>query len=315
MSAKYLGDTFDIHAGGEDLIFPHHENEIAQSEGASGRPFARYWLHNGFVTVGGEKMAKSLGNFVTIRDALRRFPADALKLLLVSTNYRGPLDYTETAVAEKGKALQGFQEFLRAVEFLRAETGRAGGAAASAPTAHPAEESFRVAMDDDFNTARATGVLFDLVREGNRMLQEVRGAGEPSPSAVAALEETAALLTRLGSVLALDFAGATADVSAASAVTLTRSADEAVGELTRLLAVPPPYPAERSTELTGVVRELLALREAARKQRAWAEADGIRRALVAAGIRVDDTRQACHATSEFPADRGLPAVAVSVTKE
>ena len=132
MSAKYLGDTFDIHAGGEDLIFPHHENEIAQSEGASGRPFARYWLHNGFVTVGGEKMAKSLGNFVTIRDALRRFPADALKLLLVSTNYRGPLDYTETAVAEKGKALQGFHEFLRAVEFLRAETGRAGGAAAGA---------------------------------------------------------------------------------------------------------------------------------------------------------------------------------------
>jgi cysteinyl-tRNA synthetase len=315
MSAKYLGDTFDIHAGGEDLIFPHHENEIAQSEGASGRPFARYWLHNGFVTVGGEKMAKSLGNFVTIRDALRRFPADALKLLLVSTNYRGPLDYTETAVAEKGKALQGFQEFLRAVEFLRAETGRPGGAAASAPTAHPAEESFRVAMDDDFNTARATGVLFDLVREGNRMLQEVRGAGEPSPSAVAALEETAALLTRLGSVLALDFAGATADVSAASAVTLTRSADEAVGELTRLLAVPPPYPAERSAELTGVVRELLALREAARKQRAWADADSIRRALVAAGIRVDDTRQACHATSEFPADRGLPAVTVSVTKE
>ena len=238
MSAKYLGDTFDIHAGGEDLIFPHHENEIAQSEGASGRPFARYWLHNGFVTVGGEKMAKSLGNFVTIRDALRRFPADALKLLLVSTNYRGPLDYTETAVAEKGKALQGFQEFLRAVEFLRAETGRAGGAAASAPTAHPAEEAFRAAMDDDFNTARATGVLFDLVREGNRMLQEVRGAGEPSPSAVAALEETAALLTRLGSVLALDFAGATADVSTASAVTLTRSADEAVGELTRLLAAP-----------------------------------------------------------------------------
>jgi cysteinyl-tRNA synthetase len=315
MSAKYLGDTFDIHAGGEDLIFPHHENEIAQSEGASGRPFARYWLHNGFVTVGGEKMAKSLGNFVTIRDALRRFPADALKLLLVSTNYRGPLDYTETAVAEKGKALQGFQEFLRAVEFLRAEAGQAGGAAASTPTGHSAEESFRAAMDDDFNTARATGVLFDLVREGNRMLQEVRGAGAPSPSAVAALEETAALLTRLGSVLALDFAGATAEVSTASAVRLTRSADEAVGELTRLLAAEPPYPSERGTELTGVVRELLALREAARKQRAWAEADGIRRALVAAGIRVDDTRRACHATSEFPADRGLPAVAVSVTKE
>ena len=155
MSEKYLGDTFDIHAGGEDLIFPHHENEIAQSEGATGKPFARYWLHNGFVTVGGEKMAKSLGNFVTIRDALRRYPADALKLLLVSTNYRGPLDYTDTAVAEKLKALQGFQEFLRAVDLLRAEAGRATVPPAAAPASHPAEEAFRAAMDDDFNTARA----------------------------------------------------------------------------------------------------------------------------------------------------------------
>ena len=314
MAVKYLGEPFDIHAGGEDLIFPHHENEIAQSEGASGRPFARYWLHNGFVTVGGEKMAKSLGNFVTIRAALRRFPADALKLLLVSTNYRGPLDYTETAVAEKGKALQGFREFLRAVEYLRAETGRAGEPAAGLPTAHPAEEAFRAAMDDDFNTARATGVLFDLVRDGNRMLQEARRAGAPSPSALAALEETAALLARLGSVLAIDLAGAAVDVSTASAVALTRSADKAIGELTRLLAAPPPYPAERGAELTGVVRELLALREAARKQRDWAQADGIRLALVAAGIRVDDTPRACHATSEFSAERGLPAVAVSVIK-
>jgi cysteinyl-tRNA synthetase len=147
------------------------------------------------------------------------------------------------------------------------------------------------------------------------MLQEVRGAGEPSPPAVAALEETAALLTRLSSVLALDLSGATAEVSAASAVRLIRSPDEALGELTRLLAAPPPYPTERGAEITGVVRELLALREAARKQRAWADADGIRRALVAAGIRVDDTRRAVHATSEFPADRGLPAVTVSVTKE
>jgi cysteinyl-tRNA synthetase len=146
------------------------------------------------------------------------------------------------------------------------------------------------------------------------MLQEARRAGTPSPSAFAALEETAALLARLGSVLALDLAGATVDVSTASVVTLTRSANEAIGELTRLLAAPPPYPAERGAELTGVVREILALREAARKQRAWAEADGIRRALVAAGIRVDDTRQACHATSEFPAERGLPAVTVSMIK-
>ena len=314
MSAKYLGDTFDIHAGGEDLIFPHHENEIAQSEGATGKPFARYWLHNGFVTAGGEKMAKSLGNFVTIREALARFPADALRLLLVSTNYRGPLDYTEAAVAEKAKALQVFQEFQRAVALLRAETGRSAVPPANPPASHPAEEAFRAAMDDDFNTARATGVLFDLVRDGNRLLQETRGLNTPPAERIVALEEVAALLTRLGAVLAMDLAAAAAAVSTASAVSITRSAEEAVVELTRLLAAKPPAPAELAAQLTSLVQELLALREVARKKKAWAEADRIRQALSASGIRVDDTRTACHATSEFSPERGLPPVNVSLVK-
>ncbi len=314
MAEKYLGESFDIHAGGEDLIFPHHENEIAQSEGATGKPFARYWLHNGFVTVGGEKMAKSLGNFVTIRDALRRFPADALKLLLVSTNYRGPLDYTDAAVAEKQKALQGFREFLRAVDRLRAETGRAASPPPTPPASHPAEEAFRAAMDDDFNTARATGVLFDLVREGNRLLRDARQSDGPPRTTIAAIEETAALLTRLGAVLAMDLAGAAAEVSTAGAVTATRSVEEAFGELRRLLATDAPYPSGLGAELARVVQELLALREAARRNKAWAEADRIRQALGAQGIRVDDTRTACHAVSEFPAERGLPTVNVSLVK-
>jgi cysteinyl-tRNA synthetase len=314
MSAKYLGDTFDIHAGGEDLIFPHHENEIAQSEGATGKPFARFWLHNGFVTVGGEKMAKSLGNFITIRDALRRFPADALKLLLVSTNYRGPLDYTDAAVAEKQKALQGLQEFLRAVALLRAEAGRSSVPWADAPSTHPAEEAFRAAMDDDFNTARAAGVLFDLAREGNRLLGEARHPGGSTPERVAAIEEAAALLMRLSSVLTLDLTAAAADVAPASAVSLTRTAEEALGELATLLASEPPHAADLGARLAGVVRELLALREAARKRKAWAEADAVRQAIAAAGFRVDDTRTACHAVSEFPPDRGLPVVNVSLLK-
>jgi cysteinyl-tRNA synthetase len=314
MSAKYLGDTFDIHAGGEDLIFPHHENEIAQSEGATGKPFARYWLHNGFVTVGGEKMAKSLGNFVTIRDALRRFPADALKLLLVSSNYRGPLDYTDLAVAEKLKAWQGLQEFLRAVALLRAEAGRSSAPWAAAPSAHPAEEAFRAAMDDDFNTARAAGVLFDLAREGNRLLHEVRQTGGSTPERVPALEETAALLMRLSSVLTLDLTAAAANVAPASAVSLRRTTEEALGELATLLASDPPHAPDLGARLAGVVRELLALREAARKRKAWAEADAVRQAVAAAGFRVDDTRTACHAVSEFPPERGLPVVNVSLLK-
>jgi cysteinyl-tRNA synthetase len=314
MAEKYLGESFDIHAGGEDLIFPHHENEIAQSEGATGKPFARYWLHNGFVTVGGEKMAKSLGNFVTIRDALQRFPAEALKLLLVSTNYRGPLDYTDAAVAEKHKALQSFQEFLRAVALLRAEAGRVSVTPADPPASHPAEEAFRAAMDDDFNTARAVGVLFDLVREGNRLLQEARQRSAPPVAIVTALEQSAALLLRLASVLGLDLTTAKAEVSAASAVILTRSADEVAGELQRMLRVEPPYPAEFGAQLGEAVRELLALREAARSKKAWAEADRIREALTAAHIRVDDTRHACHAVSEFAPERGLPIVNVSLVK-
>jgi cysteinyl-tRNA synthetase len=314
MAAKYLGEPFDIHAGGEDLIFPHHENEIAQSEGASGRPFARYWLHNGFVTVGGAKMAKSLGNFVTIRDALRQFPADALKLLLVSTNYRGPLDYTESAVAEKLKGLQGFHEFLRAAELLRAEVGRSVAPPPGHSEIHPAEAAFRGAMDDDFNTARATGVLFDLARDGNRLLQEARRSNDPPAAIMGALAETAALLKRLGSVLALDLDRAAADVTAADTVLLTRSVEEALDELTRLLTAEPPFPKEFGDRLSDVVREILALRESARKRRAWAEADGIRQALAAHGIRVDDTRTACHAISEFPTERRLPVVSVSLVK-
>jgi cysteinyl-tRNA synthetase len=157
-------------------------------------------------------------------------------------------------------------------------------------------------------------VLFDLARDGNRLLQDARRSTNPPLATILTIEGTAALLKRLGSVLALDLAGAASHVSAASAVALTRSAEQAVGDLHRLLAIEPPYPAGLGAELTGVVRELLALREAARTKRAWPEADRIRQALAAHGIRVDDTRTACHAISEFPPERGLPAVSVSLVK-
>jgi cysteinyl-tRNA synthetase len=182
------------------------------------------------------------------------------------------------------------------------------------PTSHPAEEAFRAAMDDDFNTARATGVLFDLVREGNRLLRDARQSSDPPRATITALEETAALLKRLASVLTVDLTSAAAYASLASAVTVTRPAEEAMADLQRMLASEPPYPPELGAQLTGVVRELLALREAARKKKAWAEADGIRQTLGAHGIRVDDTRTAYHAISEFPQARGLPAVNVSLVK-
>jgi len=315
MACKYLGESFDIHAGGEDLVFPHHENEIAQSEGATGRPFARFWLHNGFVTVGGEKMSKSQGNFVTIRDALARVSPDALKLLLVSTNYRGPLDYTEAAVAEKAKALGGLLEFLRAVDRLEAETGPAPAGTGPPPTpaAGGASAAFRGAMDDDFNTARATGVLFDLVREGNRLFQEA-GRGAVAPEAMTTLRSLAAELRRLGRVLALDLQAGAVAVAAFSAVRLARPAEAGLAELTRLLGETGPASAEGEARLRALLQELLAQREAARRAKAWAAADAIRDGLAMRGIRLDDTRQATHATAEFPgAPERLP-VAVTLVR-
>ena len=322
MACKYLGETFDIHAGGEDLVFPHHENEIAQSEGATGRSFARYWLHNGMVTIGGEKMSKSLGNFVTIREALSRVSPEALKLLFLSANYRGPLDYTEAAVAEKAKALGGLQEFLRVVERLEAETGAAepGGAAGSAglddrpaATAGAAtEEAFRAAMDEDFNTARATGALFDLVREGNRLIHE-SGRGAMAPATLATLRGMAAQLRRLGQVLSLDLRAGAVAVAAYSVIRLERGAEAALAELAEQ-ASRRGGPGPDEGRLRAVMQELLAHREAARRGKAWAGADAIRDGLAARGIRLDDTRHATHATLEFPGDpRRLP-VAVTLVR-
>jgi cysteinyl-tRNA synthetase len=329
MACKYLGETFDIHAGGEDLVFPHHENEIAQSEGATGRAFARYWLHNGMVTIGGEKMSKSLGNFVTIREALGRVRPEALKLLFLSANYRGPLDYTEAAAAEKTKALGGLQEFLRVVERLEAEAGAGepgGGAGPALPdgrraAAGAAEEAFRAAMDDDFNTARATGVLFDLVREGNRLIHDA-GRGAVAPATLDTLRGMAVELRRLGRVLGLDLKAGAVAVAAFSALRLGRTAEAALAELAALASLPaggpgaPPGPPPEPDEgrLGAVMQELLAHREAARRGKAWATADAIRDGLAARGIRLEDTRHATHATAEFPGDPQRLPVAVTLVR-
>lgn len=116
MSSKYLGETFDIHGGGQDLIFPHHENEQAQSMAASGRPLARYWVHNGFVTIRGEKMSKSLGNFLTIREMVRRFHPEAVRLFLLSRHYRTPLDYSEEALQEAQNHLHRLYQLVKDLE-------------------------------------------------------------------------------------------------------------------------------------------------------------------------------------------------------
>ena len=159
MSLKYLGDSLDIHGGGQDLLFPHHENEIAQSEAFTGVvPFVRYWLHNGLMQLGTEKMSKSSGVLITVREALERFSADAIRLLVLSSHYRSPLTYSEEGVVALEKAL----------ERLRHAAWEGGGGTNGVVDAEPYRRSFIEAMDEDFNTAQAVAALFDLAREINR---------------------------------------------------------------------------------------------------------------------------------------------------
>jgi len=179
MAAKYLGQPFDIHGGGNDLIFPHHENEIAQSEGAKGREFARYWLHNGMVTIDREKMSKSLGNFMTVQEAVRRVGGEAVRHFVMGTHYRSPLDFLPDRLDEAAKAL------ARLYETLARAQEKIGDVAKVEPAAEVVAE-FQAAMDDDLNTSRAIGVIFETVRTVNRLLDEGKvAAAAPLCRAVA----------------------------------------------------------------------------------------------------------------------------------
>jgi len=158
MSLTYLGTTLDIHGGGQDLIFPHHENEIAQSESYSGAPFVRYWMHNGLLQLGTEKMSKSLGNLITVREALKRYGADAIRLFVLNSHYRSPLTYSEEVVDAARKGVERLRQALQPVKVDNREP---------APDAEPYRKRFVEAMDDDFGTPQAVAALFDLARSIN----------------------------------------------------------------------------------------------------------------------------------------------------
>jgi cysteinyl-tRNA synthetase len=191
MSLKYLGEQIDIHGGGQDLVFPHHENEITQSESYTGKaPFVRYWLHNGALQMGGEKMSKSLGNLISIREALDIVSSDGLRVFVLGSYYRSPLTYSEEALAAAEKG----------AERLRQAATRTGGSAPAGTDPKTGRDAFIAAMDDDFNTPQALAVLFDLVRDINKAAD----AGED----VTALQTT---LKELGGVLGLTFAAPESD--------------------------------------------------------------------------------------------------------
>ncbi len=171
---KYLGETLDIHSGGTDLTFPHHENEIAQAEAATGKPFVKYWIHNGYLLIDKEKMSKSLGNFLTARAALEKFPARAIRFFMLSAHSRSPINFSEESLLQAKSAMERLDNCWS--DLGHAITNRKKGERTeeneTAALFSALEEKFRAVMDDDFNTAAATGVLFDGVMTVNTYLKE-----------------------------------------------------------------------------------------------------------------------------------------------
>ena len=186
MSSCCLGDTFDIHGGGSDLLFPHHENEIAQSEAATGAKFANLWMHNGPLRVDNEKMSKSLGNFFTVREVLKIYDSEVLRHLLIASHYRSAINYSEQSLQQSESTLERFYNALKGLDTAGAKT----------LTNSRFEKAFVAAMDDDFNTAEAFAVLMDVVKEINRLKAE-------SESDLGTVNQLGALLVRLGSVLGI----------------------------------------------------------------------------------------------------------------
>ena len=256
MSRKYIGDNIDIHAGGEDLIFPHHENEIAQSEACNGEKFANYWMHNGFLNIDNKKMSKSAGNFFTVREIGEKYPLQVIRFFMLSAHYRSPLNFSDTLVES---AKHGLERILTAVDHLRdvlAEKQAAGAESGAAPDAMTPEDQknveeakalvakFEASMEDDFNTADAIAAIFELVKLSNVT------ADHGSAAYVEYLLET---ITKLCDILGI----------------ITEKKEEMLDE-----------------DIEALIEE----RQAARKAKNFVRADEIRDMLAEKGIILEDTR-------------------------
>jgi len=239
MSTACLGASFDIHGGGSDLIFPHHDNEIAQSEAATGQTFVQTWMHNGPVRVDDEKMSKSLGNFFTVREVLKKYPAEVLRYFLLSSHYRSPINYSEDNLQSAYAALERFYNALKGLQ----QQGLA------VPADEDYTQRFNAAMDDDFNTPEAIGVLFELAREINRL----RDSDEHKA------QQLAALLAQLGAVLG---------ILQSDAESFLRQGSEDID--------------------AAYIDDLIERRKQARADKNWAEADKIRDELAALNIVLED---------------------------
>lgn len=251
MAKQYLGDTIDIHAGGEDLIFPHHENEIAQSEAANGKPFARYWLHNGFINVDNEKMSKSKGNFFTLRDIVAEVPYDVVRFFILGGHYRSPINFSRELMEAAGNGLQRIKNSIRDIKFHIAHSS--GDNMTENETALMEDSArfktaFEAAMDDDFNTADAIAAIFDFVRFANTNLK---------PDSTKAFGE--ALLS-------------------------------GIEELCGILGIKTDNESGEDAD-KDKIESMIAERTAAKKMRDFEKADAIRAKLLEMGVVIEDTRQ------------------------
>ncbi|MFC1905667.1 cysteine--tRNA ligase [Chloroflexota bacterium] len=278
MSLKYLGNTIDIHGGGQDLIFPHHENEITQSESFTGKvPFVKYWLHNGLLQLSGDKMSKSLGNLVTIKETLQRFSPDAIRLFILSSHYRSPLTYSQENVeaAETG---------------IRRLRQAAANNAIEKPSgiildSEPFKTRFLESMDDDFNTAQAIGTLFDLAREINRVGEERINTGKAQQT-----------LTELSAVLGFTLEEQTRPpLDAEPFIKLLEAISndslqvmQWQSELAANINHASQATTEQATQAETIVELLVKLRNKLRQVKQWQLADTIRNKLSELGITLED---------------------------
>ena len=258
MSTQCLGEHFDIHGGGMDLMFPHHENEIAQSEGATGHKFVNYWMHNGFVQINEEKMSKSLGNFFTVREVLKQYRPEVVRYFILSSHYRSPLNYSRDNLDSAKAALDRFYTALRDVPVT--------GTPNIAMDASDYVVRFRAAMDDDFNTPEALAVLFDLVRDLNRAKSENKIDGA---------QALADLLRQLGGMLGILQSEPERWFKVTGTVNVTNANDAA--SISGVVGL-------SNDEIDALVEKRLA----ARMAKNWAESDRIRDELKAQGIILED---------------------------
>ncbi len=277
MSKKYLDLPFDIHGGGADLCFPHHENERAQSEAAYGVTFNNYWMHGGMLNINNEKMSKSLGNFLLLRDVLQTTPAAVLRMLMLQTHYRSPLDFSDDRLKESETALSRIENFVKNTRWA-AQAAENDGAQASTLDAAALQAAieamrsgFAESMDDDFNTAGALGFVFTFVNEANALINGAALASADKDNLLAAADAVAELLAVLG--INLDGAESNEDYPSE------------IFDLAREVA------GYEGADGEAAVQALLDARAAARAEKNWAVADSVRDGFAAAGFVIEDTPQ------------------------